>query len=300
MIPEFPEFKKLEFSDKAEVEQFTKDFPPYSDFNFVSMWSWDTKGETGISQLNGNLVVRLNDYLSKEPFYSFIGQNKIKETIEYLTDFSAKNGQGSKLKLVPEEITNQHKSNDFLYISDHDNFDYIYAVKDFAACAGKKYETQRNQISRFEKKYPDAVVKVYTDFNEIKGQILLLEQRWKLNKIVQDKTLEFRSESEALRRFFEIRQENFLTVCIFVKDELVAFCVSELLDSEYAISHFAKADVSFSGIYSFLFHKTCMALINKNREYLNYEQDLGLIYLRHSKMSFRPIKFLKKTVIIRQ
>ena len=45
MLPEFPQFKKLELSDKEEVEKFTSKFPPYSDFNFVSMWSWDIKGE---------------------------------------------------------------------------------------------------------------------------------------------------------------------------------------------------------------------------------------------------------------
>lgn len=41
MIPKFPEFKKLELSNKEEIENFTSKFPPYSDFNFVSMWCWD-------------------------------------------------------------------------------------------------------------------------------------------------------------------------------------------------------------------------------------------------------------------
>jgi len=45
MIPEFPQFKNLELTDKIDVEKFTSKFPPYSDFNFVSMWSWDIKGE---------------------------------------------------------------------------------------------------------------------------------------------------------------------------------------------------------------------------------------------------------------
>ena len=80
MIPEFPEFKKLELSDKEDVEAFTKKFPPYSDFNFVSMWSWDIKGEMRLSILNGNLVVRFTDYITGDPFYSFLGNNKTNET----------------------------------------------------------------------------------------------------------------------------------------------------------------------------------------------------------------------------
>ena len=57
MIPEFPKFKNLELSDKNDIEKFTSKFLPYSDFSFVSMWSWDIKGEMRIAQLNGNLVV---------------------------------------------------------------------------------------------------------------------------------------------------------------------------------------------------------------------------------------------------
>lgn len=73
MIPEFPQFKVLELSDKGDIEVFTKKFPPYSDFNFVSMWSWDIKGDMRISQLNDNLVVRFTDYLTGNPFFSFFG-----------------------------------------------------------------------------------------------------------------------------------------------------------------------------------------------------------------------------------
>lgn len=75
MIPEFPKFKHIELIDKEEIEQITHKYPPYSDFNFVSMWSWDIKGEIRISKLNNNLVVRFTDYLSGNPFFSFLGDN---------------------------------------------------------------------------------------------------------------------------------------------------------------------------------------------------------------------------------
>ena len=70
MIPEFPEFKKLELSDKEEVEKITSKFPPYSDFNFVSMWSWNIENKIWISQLYGNLVVHFTDYLTDGTFLS--------------------------------------------------------------------------------------------------------------------------------------------------------------------------------------------------------------------------------------
>jgi len=48
MLPEFPKFKGIELSDKEDVEKITHKYPSYSDFNFVSMWSWDIKGEMQI------------------------------------------------------------------------------------------------------------------------------------------------------------------------------------------------------------------------------------------------------------
>ena len=30
MIPKFPKFKKLEITDKDDIESFTKNYPPYS------------------------------------------------------------------------------------------------------------------------------------------------------------------------------------------------------------------------------------------------------------------------------
>ncbi len=36
MIPKFPNFKKIELSDRADVEKFTLKYPPYSDFKKLS------------------------------------------------------------------------------------------------------------------------------------------------------------------------------------------------------------------------------------------------------------------------
>ena len=301
MIPQFPEFKKLELADKNEIESFTKKFPPYSDFNFVSMWSWDTRGGMSISTLNNNLVVKFNDYLSKEPFYSFIGDSEIDSTIDVLADFSMKKGLGSKLKLIPNDMLSLSMNNNFIAIPDQDNFDYIYKVKDFYDCEGQKYETQRNQINRFKKKYTNIKVEVYKNFDPIRENILKLEFEWKAAKIQQDRILEFINESEAMSRILKLDLSNFVTICIFSEGKLIAFCINELIpNSPYALAHFAKADVSFSGVYSFLLHETCKVLIEEGKEFLNYEQDLGIEYLRQSKNSFRPIDFLKKHSVVKQ
>ncbi len=39
MLPQFPQFKPLELTDKSDIEAITKQHLPYSDFNFVSLWN---------------------------------------------------------------------------------------------------------------------------------------------------------------------------------------------------------------------------------------------------------------------
>src|SRR6185369_3066931 len=104
MIPQFPKFKPIELSDKEEVEGFNDKFPPYSDFNFISRWSWNLKGEMKLSILNENLVVHFTDYLSGDSFYSFLGDKKVDETASALLDFSVKKKFRSKLHLIPEVV----------------------------------------------------------------------------------------------------------------------------------------------------------------------------------------------------
>jgi len=80
MIPTFPKFKSLELSDRAEVERFTSRHPPYSDYNFTSLWCWDIYERVLLSQLDGNLIVRFTDDATGEPFYSFFGYNTASST----------------------------------------------------------------------------------------------------------------------------------------------------------------------------------------------------------------------------
>src|SRR5688572_28215219 len=122
MIPEFPHFKKLELKDKEDVEKFTSKFSPYSDFNFVSMWSWDIRGKMGLSMLYGNLVVRFTDYLTGEPFYSFLGNHKANETAAELMNLSQKEGLPLKLQLIPEESVQKINQEKFYIIENRNHF----------------------------------------------------------------------------------------------------------------------------------------------------------------------------------
>jgi hypothetical protein len=293
MLPKFPEFKKLELADKKEIEAYTAKLPPYSDFNFVSMWSWNIKDDMVISELNGNLVVRFDDYLSGEPFYSFLGSQKVSETAAKLLEHAKKEGIMTKLQLVPEESVKRLDKEKFYVLESRDHFDYIYHMGSFHSCTGKKYETQRNMISRFGRRHTDIETKVLP-IAAAKKEILELSEKWRMSRRDKHDEVKLRNEGEAIKRIFDLEGSPLQAICVFHNQTLIAYSIAEILEGSHILCHFAKADTEFAGIYSFLMKKTCEYMLTIGKEFLNYEQDLGLPHLRFSKTAFQPHGFMAK------
>ncbi len=299
MIPKFPDFKKLELADKFDIETFTQKYLPYSDFNFTSMWSWDIKKNMIWSVLNGNLVVRFNDYITGESFFSYLGTHKVNDTIIKLIEYAKNDCKSSILKLVPELCIEGIDTSLYIVKEDINNFDYLYDISSLSAYRGNKFLTQRNMVNRLLKHHPEIQSKLINIHQtSIQKEVLQLVDVWEKNKIDSHKSIEKENELLALRKLFgSINEINLVCVGVYSHNELIAFSLNELLPSDYAIAHFAKSNVLFPGIYAYLMRETNRVLSQHERKVLNFEQDLGLNNLRYSKRSFRPISFLKKYTI---
>lgn len=294
MIPHFPEFKKLEFEDKADIEKFTHTFAPYSDFNFMSMWSWDIQGEKYVSELNGNLVVRFDDYITGEIFYSFLGNNMPNETAEMLLDFSVKEGLPAILKLLPEDSIRGLDAERFEIIEDRDNHDYIYDVDVLLRMDGGKFKSKRRHLKFFEENFPHAVIKeINLNDQFVKDEIVHLSREWAQEK--GKSSDESENELQAISRFLDSHKpEHFIAVGIYIDGKLVAVSKVEKHD-DHATYHFKKAlTSSFRGIEPYLMRGLVKILDLRGVKYLNREQDLGIPGLRESKESYGPSRYLKK------
>ena len=295
MIPEFPKFKKIELGDKENIEKITRYYPPYSDFNFDSLWTWDINNKVKISILNGNLVVRFNDYLTREPFFSFIGDKKVVATIEVLLAHSKANGMLEKLRLLPEvnfsrEIKNLNK---YMFIEDRDSFDYIYSNQNLATFPGFEFSQCRKMCNRFITRNKNIEVRDL-DLASIDNrmQVLDLNHRWKANKEVD---YDSENEKEALNRLLSSADNlSLINVGVFINNELVAFTINEKTSKRFALSHFAKFDIKYVGVYTYSMKVTGERLLKESYEYMNCEQDLGLQGLRKAKQALRPVFFLRK------
>lgn len=287
MIPQFPDIKKLELSDKEDILRFTEQFPPYSDFDFASIWSWDVKEEMGVAVLNDNLVIRFTDYTRGTPLLSFLGTKEVNDTARTLIEHSP----DGELGLIPEVTVVGLDPTAFSIEEDRDQFDYVCDVRKHIAYPGRELKAHRTLLRQFFDANP-TYERVSLDLSlpETQNEVAAIYKRWDENKGFL--TI---SESFAYERFLDSAANlAYSAVGIRLDGVLIAFHVVSLPPGTCADALFSKADTSYRGVYAALDHVVALDLLDRNYTYMNIQQDLGIENLRKAKLSLSPAYFLKK------
>jgi hypothetical protein len=82
-------------------------------------------------------------------------------------------------------------------------------------------------------------------------------------------------------------------IVVLVEGKVKAFTLGERLSSETSVCHFEKGDPFLDGIYQ-LIDREFNRLLFTDCTYVNREQDLGIMNLRESKLSYHPVELVKK------
>ena len=297
MSPIFPHFKPIEITDQEIIENFIKDHPPYSNYSFVSLYCWDVDKRRKFSFLHGNLVFRTTSDITGKEFLTFLGTNRVPETIKELFLYAQREGIQDALRLIPEEAV-QFCSDPTLHLhiqEDRDNFDYVYQVRELAELKGSKYENLRKSVNNFVKTYKESHKFKFFDLEKpnSKKEILSVWKAWQgINERYSVR------EEMALNRLLDHSHTlNLINTMVLVHNRPVAFSINQIAHGNCSISHFAKADYNYKGVLAFLDHETLKHLHRTGCEFMNFEEDMGLQSLRFAKNKYRPIKFLRKYTI---
>lgn len=299
MIRIFSKLKKLELDDRHVLSQFTKQFPPYNDFEFLSLWLYNIENKNSFYSLNNNLVIKIQDFITGDFFYSFLGTNKVKKTITTLLAKSKEENLGNQLRLIPEiNLQSSPELRDYFSIKeDTDSFDYILSVDEIANLKGNKYRSKRNLVNKFIQQYRTHYIKAL-DFHKekTKQDIIELFFRWGQKKGKGRK--ETQIELTAIKKLIDFaNMHNVLGLGVYFESKLIGFVSYHIAHNNYALLSFEKGDTSYKGIYEYLHHQAAKHLKILGAKYINYEQDLGIPGLKKAKTLWRPIFFLKKYTI---
>lgn len=295
-IPDFPILKSISIDDKEFLERYISYFLPYSDFNFMSLLTWNTDDCILVSKLFGNLIVQFDYYISRKTYFSFLGTNNTVKTCRILLREAKMKKIATELKLVPEiSVESSNFKSAFNVLEDRDNFDYVFDVQEMADLKGKKMGPKRNFINRFLKKYRFSHGIINLNDSILRKSILDLVKTWKCNK---EEALSMKFEFCAIQNTIKYAQKlDILTVGLFVDNKLIGISINNLLPNNYAMNLFEKANIEYIGSFPFLRHITCKYLLEKNRTLLNFEADIGVEGLRQSKLSYHPKFFIKKYIV---
>lgn len=293
-------FRKLELNDKKKIENFVKDYLPFSDFSFLSLFTYNTNGEVRYCFFNGNLVIKFEDYTTGENFFSLIGKNKLHKTIDSLLAYAKKKKIKYELNLVPHSVLEKSPKihQKFVVQEDRNNFDYIVSSLDIAELSHEKFPKKRIVVDKFKQTYPHLRAKPI-DLSKPKNKKAILRTFRKWRKSNSKTKSEVSTEYEAVKRLLENSHHfpNLYALGIYKGNRLVAFNTYEVATHGHGISSFQKADKKYEGIYAFLTHEMAKNMTELGCKYINFEQDLGIEGLRASKNSWHPVTFLKKYTI---
>ncbi|CAN5409884.1 phosphatidylglycerol lysyltransferase domain-containing protein [soil metagenome] len=297
MLPQYPEFTKLTIEHKSLIADFTGQFESYSDFNFTSLFAWDTDGSTSVSWLQGNLVIRLPDYMTAEPILSLLGVNNTDEVIRVLLK------DHGPMKLVPRVVVEDIKElSTFDIQEERDHFDYIYSTSHITHLEGREYKKKRNKIQSVLQSHSKTLTSEYTSSltSTLGKEIMEVFDIWSISKKPKEAQSEYldgdyTAERLALQRLLTHADQLDLRFTL-IRDagRLVAFSINERINSKTAICHFEKALDVHPQFSSYVAVEAVKDLWALGCKYVNWEQDLGIAGLRQSKQSFQPIELLKK------
>lgn len=291
-LPVYPTYTKITIENKDFFTTFCNRYPPYSDFNLLSLLSWDAAGTNVFSTLNGNLVVRIKDYLTDGFLYSLLGENDIDTSLLTLLKDT------DKLSFVPEYVVERIKNKDkFNIVEDRDNDDYMLSSEKISKLDGHCFRHLRQDVLKFKRLYPNYEVRQISLLDPtVLKDVLALSEKW--FKAKDFDTAKCNEEMSILHNFVTYSAVfNCLYLGFYVDNKLVAYIFNEVLPTKTVISHFGVSDSSYECSSPMMEYVTAKYLFEHGYNYQNQEQDAGLPGLRTAKLFYNPEYFLKKYTI---
>jgi len=165
--------------------------------------------------------------------------------------------------------------------------DYVYQAQRFSDYRGSRLRKRRDQMNWLLKAHDVSVQPLNASTRDLAANILA---GWMEDKSQVPGGADAAPCLDALNALDLLGLEGF----VYCADGYPAgFMVTERLSAPVQVIRFAKGRDAFRGIYPYMFHHFCSG-VDRNVEWLNFEQDLGQAGLRRSKKSYDPVKMLHK------
>jgi hypothetical protein len=218
---------------------------------------------------------------------------------EMFRAFSGDPGFGGALK-IPESHHGALGAAGFVLREDRDNFDYVYSTEDLAELKGRHFDGKRGLVRKFFDNN-DFEFTVYSP--EHREACLALSAEWVRRKkaaALPEDAAGFDEEARAIRDYLEHLADLHCCGCVLtVNNKVVAFSFGEQLNTDTFVIHFEKGDTDYTGVYQAVNQIFVKNAVLGRCAFVNREQDLGIEGIRKAKLSYHPVRLVRKFLVPR-
>lgn len=297
ILPEFPLFKEVDLSVKDAVTAHLARYPlEASEYTFTNILAFRSTYNFKISLLSDNLIL-LKD---TDPVSAFcpVGNYQIPDALDAIFDYLKVHTDMPYMERVPESFVNAClKDNDnFIVEEQRDHFDYVHEVRELIELRGRKYHDKKNKVNKFRSLHTYEYLTLTPDLIE---ECLAFEDYW---CEVKECEKYYGLEKERCAIFAMLNNFGALNIkggAIRIDNKIAALSLGEKLIPGTIVIHVEKANPDFPGLYQVINQEFLMHEADEYR-FVNREQDLGIQGLRNAKMSYNPVRFVKKYKVRRR
>jgi hypothetical protein len=288
-------FRPLALDDKPLVDAaLAADPPAVSEMTFTNLRVWRHRRSVALACDEGGALVLLCQEQGRSFFLPPVGAADPVAAVRRLEAHARAAGFPVRLERVPRAAADALADAGYAVAPERDQFDYVYAVAEIAALAGRHFDGKRNQIRQLTAAHACAFERLD---DAAVAACLALEAAWcDLRSCTLDAGLAAEQQAivECLR---EHRRFGLTGGLLRVDGRVTAFALAEPLTADTAVVHFEKADPGVTGAYQLMNHWFCREAL-AGFAFVNREQDLGLPGLRQTKLAWRPHHLVEKFTVV--
>jgi len=290
-LPDFPHFTEIDLSFKSIIRNYLSAYRlEASEYTFTNLFAFRDAYNFKLSLYKDMLMI-LKDTEPVTLFCPAGGDgvlNALAEGFKYLRRLM----ENPHFERIPESVVRSYLMDKEKYIveEERDHFDYVYNVRELVELKGRKFHDKKNKANRFRTSYQYAYAPLTPG---LIGECLEFEHYWcevrdcgKYPGLQKERCaiLEMLNNFEAL---------DIKGGLIRVDGKIAALTLGEKILPDTMVIHVEKANSDIPGLYQvinqeFLMHEAADCV------FVNREQDLGIEGLRNAKMSYNPVKFVRK------
>ena len=283
-------FQDIDIDAKAKLDYYLNNFGTHNcNYAFANLFSWRHKYHTSWCIYNNCLIIKfLINGKNKIGYLQPIGKNIDPNIINIMIEDAASENQPLRLYSMTKEFTDIYKQTlvgkkSYIY-QNRDFEDYFYTAESLRTLSGKNLQNKRNQINQFKKLYKNSSYKLLnkTDKEEVEDLMML----W--GKVKNIPGYGINEESDMIRQsFMHFDALGIFGIILYIDNCAVGFSFGSYLNKKIFCVHAEKANTKYIGIYSYI-NQLLASNLPQDIELINREEDLGIIGLRKSKLSYYP------------